>query len=221
MTDDMDGSIEQKTPRETDREWKRGREPLDFSPSSTATDPSHAAQDTSESVKTGRHAYTENATFTTEQIKAPSKREHSWGDREDGRSPWATLNEVNRNFFVDDDKNIGSEQHKQNYVNDTQAWGSQIGLTDWEIKRAAKLVLDADDGWKNNHSIEAVILAALTVSANKATGRRNDLSKAIRPRNPLSENTPDMASTYEDIRDNLGVDYQSVKACRNHLRQFL
>lgn len=189
-----------------DERLRRQREPLDFSPPSTAVEPSSAAQDVSETAKTGRHAYTENATFTMEELPASSDR-------------WASLNQANRDFYASDEKTVGREQQKQDYVNDTAAWGGQIGLTDHEIDRAAHLVLEADSGFHYNHSSAAIVLAALTLAANESRGTRRDTGKEIRQSSPMSDRTPELAMRYETIRDDLGVSRKSVTKCRKHLRE--
>lgn len=203
---------------EDERLRKEQIEQLDHSPSSGAVDPEHAAQDQSESVETGRHAYTGNATFTKERMESQA----SSRDQKNAKHvpQYSSLNELNRRLYEDDEKNTRSEQDKTDYVNDVQAWGTQIGLTGFEIERAATLVLASEDGWMNNHGAETMILAALTLAANESTPGNNSVSKAIRPQSPLVKHE-DMADQYAMIRDELAVESRSVKACRNHLREFL
>lgn len=187
-------------------QWEKDLEPLDYSASSAATNPEGAAQDESTSIKTGRHAYTENATFTKEPMEASSNE-------------FETLNQLNRNFYADEDKQVGREQQKQDRVNDVAAWGEQIGLTSHEIERAATIVLTAEESFARRHGEEGMILAALTLAANESTSGRNDERKAIRPQSPISEDTTDMAETYEEIRKSLDVTTNTVKKCRKHLRE--
>jgi hypothetical protein len=213
---------------EEERRRRRHEEPLDFSPSSTAVDPEHAAQDTSEYVQTGRHAYTENATFTEERIEAPSSRKDTAAPAvsqftdsdEHDHSNWLSLNQANRNYHANDEKNTRTEQRKQDFHNETKAWGRQIGLIDHEIERAITLVEASEMAWKKNHGIETLVLAAFTLVVNEN-------GKAIRPQHEFSSKnhelaeTPEMAETYEEIRDNLGVMRHRVKSCRKYLRELL
>lgn len=203
---------------EDERLRKEQIEMADHSPSSGATDPEHAAQDQSEEVATGRHTYTGNATFTKERMEAGATSEAQ--EQAEHVPQYNSLNELNRRLYDDDEKNARSEQDKTDYVNDTQAWGNQIGLTDFEIKRAARLVLSSTSGWMNNHGSEAIILAALTLSANESTPDNTSTSKAIRPQSPFVEHE-DMADSYASIRDGLGVEPEKVKRCRGHLNGFL
>jgi len=209
-----------------DEQLRRQLEPLDFSPSSTATQPSDAAQDTTEGMKTGRHAYTENATFAVEDIDAPSNDDvrptlpEVWDVDEDGASPYGSLNELNRSVFTNEDTNKGSEQDKQDYRNDAQTWGRHIGLTNHEIQRAIFLVDRAEKGYMNNHGATTIILAALTLAANETNGS-SDTAKAIRPEHALASKTPDLVDNYTSLRDDLDVSRQGVRTCRNHLRQFM
>jgi hypothetical protein len=182
-------------------------QPLDYSPSSGAVDPEHAAQDVSTSAVTGRHAYTENATFTAERMEAESDR-------------WDSLNQANRDWQSDGESN-GSRQHAADHVNDTVAWGRRIGLTSTECEHAANLVLDADAGYMNNHGAETVILAALTLAANTAPDSRPEEQKALREESVFSDQTPDLRDAYEELRNDLDVTRGGVKACRTHLRTHL
>lgn len=182
--------------------WIRDRRPLDFAASSTATNPSHAAQDVSTTVKTGRHAYTENATFTAEKMPAKS-------------DVFESLNELNRNFYADEDDSVGSARHRQDHQNDTQMWGRVIGLTDAEIRRAQYLLARAEAGWMNNHSAAAVVLAALTVAANERSC--GGYTKAIRESAPDTGN-PALVNAYEELRSRLQIPADSIRACRDHLR---
>lgn len=187
---------------------RRTREPLDFSPSSTATTPSHAAQDASETVQTGRHAYTENATFTKESMDAQS-------------SDHDTLNQLNRDFFANEETNVSTEQRRQNAVNDTVAWGQRIGLTDYECERAVWLLEQADDDMKERHGFEPLILAALTLAANEGIDERNTVSKPLRVQQvaiaTFADDIEEMVSVYESIRENLDVAVSTVTDCRAHL----
>lgn len=185
---------------------------MDYSPASSAVPPEAAAQDASESVRTGRHAYTENATFTKEPMDAQSER-------------FETLNEANRDFYADEDTNIRSEQHRRDYRNDTVTWGRRIGLTDAELQRAVDLVLAADEGVMNNHGSAAVILAALTLAANEGHTARTTEPKVLRPEHALApaagEAGSEMVQTYETIRTDLAVDRETVRGARRHLRDFM
>lgn len=205
-----------------ERRRRRDEEPLDFSPSSTAVDPEHAAQDASEDVQTGRHAYTENATFTEERLDAPSANKSEAAPAvseftdsdEHEHSEWLSLNQANRTVYTDDEKNSTTEQRRQGFRDDTEAWGRRIGLTDHEIERAITIIERTEREWRENHGTETVILATLTLVANE-----ND--KAIRERQALSSKNPDMTETYEEIRENLDVMRHRVKSCRDHLRGLL
>lgn len=105
---------------------RRDREPVDRSPASSAVDPEHAAQDQSTEAQTGRHGYTENATYIGGELPSPSKKQrrqskkgkkrenetddwykqmmddHDVKDYPDEISPddstWQTLNQANRDF---------------------------------------------------------------------------------------------------------------------------
>lgn len=213
---------------------KRAREPLDHSPSSTACDPDHAAQDTTTTIQTGRHNYTENATFTKEDMPAQSDQ-------------WNTLNQANRDFYVEnlggdenkdgDEKNIRSEQHKQDDLNDLAAWGSQIGLSAHEIDRAATMVTAIEEPIKRRHGIEAVILAALTMAANEGVDVRHTEPKIIRPGSLFGDEStlsndnselddserefPSMIEAYTKIRGDLRVEKKAVTKCRDHIRDNL
>jgi cysteinyl-tRNA synthetase len=206
-------------------QWERDLEPLDFSASSSATDPEHAAQDESTRLKMGRHRYTENATFTKEDMEGSDESHY-------------TLNELNRNFVAAEDESIGTRQDTVDEQNEVKAWGRQIELTSNEIERAQKLVKSADSGMKNAHGKEAMSLAALTIAANEDTAGE-DSRKSIRRNgidwgddNPLASEHPlerrsmadereQLIENYETLREDLGVDRDSVKACRGYLRRFL
>lgn len=194
---------------------------LDFSPSSTAVDPAAAAQDQSETIQTGRHSYTENATFIRDDIPAKSDR-------------WETLNQANRDFYADETDNedegdhIEKERRKQDHVNDTVCWGRYVGLTDHEIERAASFVLDAEDAYKRNYSIEAIILAALSLAANEGQGERGTHPRTIRPEVPLMTSTDnetvtdglrDLRDNFGQLRDDLTVSRDAIHDSRTHLRQ--
>jgi len=103
---------------------KRDREPLDFSPSSTATDPESATKDQAEDYHTGRFGHTENATFAAETLEAESDR-------------FRSLNQINRQNHKDDE-HYSTDQDHADLKNDARAWGRRIGLLDHEIERAAE-----------------------------------------------------------------------------------
>lgn len=188
-------------------------EPLDFSPSSGATDPVDARKDTDTEMATGRHDYTANETFTRGELPAQSEQ-------------WESLNQANREPIVDDphvdadgvtdEESRKTRQRRTDARNDTRAWGRQIGLTDAEVDRAVRLVLLAEEGWRNNHGTEAVVLAALTLAANEPT----PVPKSIRPSVPV-DTDPDLETTYDAIRTTLDVPREEVNSCREHLRTFL
>lgn len=187
--------------------FKRAEEPIDFSPASTATDPEAAAQDTSEDHQTGRHGYTENASFSSEPLDLtdvqysglaePKAVKEFDGDKdvespppkisddeyEDPRS-YTNLNELNKYFIVDNDgdsssiESVKSEQLEHDHHNDLQSWGKKVGLTDHEIERG-HLLLDSLDNTQNKpHGADAITLAILTLVANESHG--NIPSKILR-----------------------------------------
>lgn len=179
---------------------KRELEPLDFSPSSTATDPADAKHDLGTDYQTGRHAYTENATYPAERMAASSSR-------------WQTLNEANRDFFANDDEHIESARRQQDLHNDVRTWGTQIGLTDSEITAAMELVNATAPGVRRNFGMETIILGALTIAANQAA-TNNYVAKSIRRGGPTTGHT-DLVDTYEQLRRDLHVDPSRVQRFRS------
>lgn len=209
----QDENINHSHPSDDKKSFRRKYiEPLDYSPPSTATDPENAAQDISTPMKTGRHAYTENATFATEEI--PS----TWSN-----SPRDSLNELNRDFIVGEDeegraqiRSPKKEQRKQDEINDTMAWGKRIGLTTVEAKRAAQLTTVPDDGKRRRFGVEAMILAALTIAANEPVVQRRLLRSSV-PR--LDDINKALIDDYEQLRDELEVDTHSVRRARESIRE--
>lgn len=177
-------------------------QPLDYSPSSGATDPEHAAQDASEEMAKGRHAYTPNATFIKEHLPA--------------RSSVPSLNALNRRT-TSDGEHLEEHRRHQDRMNDVRAWGRRIGLTKAECQRAVHLI--DSGGWLNSASIEATALAALTLAANEATGGA-DSKKSIRPNGPSTDN-PDLVERYTQLREDLDVDPEDVRSVRQRLRERL
>jgi len=184
------------------------REPLDYSPASGATDPEHAAQDQSTMSQVGRFAYMDNTTSIGGHLDAKSDR-------------WRSLNDANRDFAGGDGEDIHTKQRELDCVNDTRAWGHRIGLMDWEVGTAAQLVRDADRGYLNNHGSETVILAALTLAANVAPVNRPSEQKELRSSSVFAGQSPVLRDNYEELRKSLDVSRRGVKACRQHLRDFL
>jgi len=212
-TTDSEHCQESDTPHEdrpptgdTDPTDSRRHDPpeqvLDYSPASGAVDPSDAAQDQSTTARTGRHSYTENATFTKEQMPAQS-------------DAFETLNEANRNFYASDDESVGSARHEQDYHNSVHAWGEFIGLTDSEQYRASHLLEQTSPESRNGFGVATIALAALTLAANE-----QPWPKAIRPTVPVDSDS-DLCDRYDTLLTELEVDPSLVRSCRQHLRQFL
>ena len=197
------------TPTERYYRWERRqrrREPLDFAPSSTAVDPRDAAQDESTETRTGRHSYTENATFTKEPMEASSYR-------------WETLNQANRDFYADDETDVKQAQREQDWRNDVIAWGRQIGLTDYECRRGADLATAELNSGLGGIAKEALALATLTIAANESHPVQ---PKTIRPSSDIDVedvDTEQLQDNYEQIRTDLGIDTKSVRSARQTIRE--
>lgn len=174
--------------------------PLDFSPNSTATTAEDARQDLGTAFQTGRHAYTENATYIPENIPAQSNK-------------WRTLNDINRETVHDEDDHVESARRRHDRRTDIRTWGTQIGLTDPEIVRAIKIVEATTAGVRRNFGIETVILGALTLAANESATNAT-VAKSIRLDGPSTHN-PDLVEQYESIRENLSVSSVRVSQFRS------
>jgi hypothetical protein len=209
-----------------DERIRRQIERLNRDPSSTAVDPEHAAQDQSEDLQTGRHAYTDNATYIQRDIETPSDRRFVETDEEgvmlqdpdweppedwdydpddpDGASPWRTLNQANRDFkLVDGDSGpetagIKQDQRDQDITNDLVAWGKRVGLTSTELERATDMIANVEGQWLTNLGHDAVILATLTVVANQGPPEYAGRHKILRPRRPCPDDAdvPDGHGTF-------------------------
>jgi len=188
--------------------------------------------------QTGRHGYTDNATSIGGKIPAPSNRvaDDPHDDRETSR--WTTLNEANRDFKaigdLDDPEtgDVKEEQRESDIVNDVQSWGERVGLTELEIKRATRYIIDADGDWIENTTYDAIILGALTVVANEGPPEFGGVHKIIRPNRPLPNEEvietlethgeyvkrEGMVSSYSEIKDSLDVSDSLVRRARSHLR---
>jgi hypothetical protein len=204
----QDEGIEHSHPSDDKKSFRRKYiEPLDYSPPSTATNPENAAQDISTPMKTGRHAYTENATFATEDIPSTWSNSHR-----------QSLNELNRNFYADEGSHIETEKRKQDEINDTMAWGKRIGLTNVEAQRAAHLATlpTADD--KRRLGVDATILSALTIAANEPVVRRRLLRSTVPDLDGI--NTA-LIDDYEQLREELNIETQTVRQAREKIRQIM
>lgn len=180
--------------------------PLDFSPSSTAVDATAALKDTATATATGRHDYTPNATYIGGEIG---------GSNEIG----LTLNQLNRGWRHTDEPTPDEETPKQaqrsrDRANDIAAWGDTVGLTDAETARAATLVAAIPSAVLRTYSVEATILAALTLAANEQHGSNTTTAKSIRRRGPDTGH-PDLVAAYERLRADLGVDPETVTRARS------
>ena len=173
--------------------------PLDFSPSSTATDPSDAKQDLTTSYAIGRFNYTDNATYIGEDLPASSELGQ-------------TLNQINRDTRDDDDDHVESARRQADLRREVQMWGTQIELTDAEIRVAESIVMSVPAGARRNFGLDVVVLGALTVAANQVTGAPHT-SKSIRLRGPETGNT-ELVEQYESLRDDVGVTADAVSRFR-------
>jgi len=192
----------------TDRESP----PLDYSPSSTAIDESDARYDEHREVAVGRHDYTDNATFTDEEIPV-TPDDRRWADDTDVVTPWRTLNDANR-YYTDDEDGVRAKQHEQDAVNDCHSWGQRIGLTRLERERAAGIIRAAERGVRNEYGMETVVLAALTLAANEDDGVG---IRSLRD-NGIDVDTPEsMTRAYEQFRQTLDTPSDTIRDCRNHL----
>jgi hypothetical protein len=210
--DDDDGGVPEKyedLPPKIPEDKKSFRrqfiEPLDFAPASGAVDEVHAAQDMDTGYYTGRHAYTENATFTNEDI--PS----TWSN-----SPRDSLNELNRNFYANEDKSVSSEQHKLDEQNDAKAWAKRVGLTEVEGKRAAYLTTKVEANAKKQYTATAVILAAITIAANEPVVQRRVVRSTVPD---LEDINTSFVEDYEQLREDLGVETLTVRRAREAIRE--
>jgi len=223
-----------RSEKDESEQFQQNHEPLDFSASSAAVDPKDAAQDVSESQKTGRHSYTDNATFTDERLQrtnpeCPGYADAIDTDDEDDPRSYASLNDLNRYFKVvePDEKSptttsLKSDQRKTDAQLDLQEWGRRIGLTVYEIDHALQLFKQTDDEHRQNNN--ALILAALTIVANKEWS--NIPQKIIQPRRQhLADGfdsvvaRDDMTSTFEEIRTGLGISTSEIKSARKYINK--
>jgi hypothetical protein len=222
-----------RSEKDESKEFQENHEPLDFSASSSAVDADDAAQDVSEQQKTGRHSYTDNATFTNERLQRtdPAHAGHADAtnaDEDDPRS-YRSLNDLNRYFkVVESDEEspttttLKDEQRKTDAQLDLQEWGRRIGLTVYEINHALRLFEQTDDDQRRNNN--ALILAALTIVANKAWS--NIPQKIIQPyRQHLADGfdsvvaQDDMASAFEEIRTGLELTTSEIKSARKYINE--
>jgi len=177
--------------------------PLDYAPSSTATNPTDAKRDMETDYAVGRFAYTQNATYTDEDLPAHSELA-------------TTLNQINRET-TDDDSHVESARRKTDRRNDVRSWGRRIGLTDTEITEAIHIVEGVPSGSLRNFGVETVILGALSIAANMKLGG-NHTVRSIRLRGaPVGNNAP--VERYESLRQNLSVSQQSVSDFRRWYNQ--
>jgi len=192
---------EQTRPKNNDTFVERPEEQpdLDFSPSSTALDPSDAKQDMGERTVVGRFDYTPNATFTTEDLPAQSDEAE-------------TLNQLNRET-TDGDEHIEQARRDADLRRQIRGWGNHIGLTDPEVNEAVRIVESVPAGARRNFGLDAVCLAALTISANQPTCGPHT-SKSIRLRGPNTD-TPALVGRYESIREDTGVTQRRVSSIRS------
>lgn len=172
---------------------------LDFSPASTAVDPSDAKQDLGAGYAVGRFDYTPNATYTDEDLPADSDAA-------------ATLNQFNREQDSASDEDMESPRRETDLRRDVEGWGRQIGLTDPEIHEAVRLVATTPTGVRRNFGLETVCLGALTLAANNGPSN-SYIAKSIRLDGPTTDN-PDLVTNYEQIRDDLGVTQRRVSDFR-------
>lgn len=179
---------------------------LDFSPSSTALNPSDAKQDMGKQTVVGRFDYTPNATFTIEDLPAQSDEAE-------------TLNQLNRET-TDESEHIEQARRDTDLRRQVRAWGNHIGLTDLEVNEAVRIVESVPAGARRNFGLDPVCLAALSISANQPTCGRHT-SKSIRLRGPNTD-THALVQQYESIREDMGVTQRRVSEFRswynrNHL----
>lgn len=172
---------------------------LDFSPASTAVDPSDAKQDLGAGYAIGRFEYTPNATYTDEDLPASSDAA-------------ATLNQFNREQDSASDEDMESPRRETDLRRDIEGWGRQIGLTDPEIREAVRLVVAIPTGVRRNFGLETVCLGALTLAANNGPSN-SYLAKSIRLNGPNTDN-PDLVTSYEQLREDLGVRQRRVSDFR-------
>ena len=172
---------------------------LDFSPASTAVDPSDAKQDLGAGYAVGRFDYTPNATYTDEDLPADSDAA-------------ATLNQFNREQDSASDEQMESARRETDLRRDIEGWGRQIGLTDPEIREAVRLVVTIPTGVRRNFGLETVCLGALTLAANNGPSN-SYIAKSIRLNGPNTDN-PDLVTSYEQIREDLGVTQRRVSDFR-------
>ena len=172
---------------------------LDFSPASTAVDPSDAKQDLGAGRAVGRFEYTPNATFTDETLPANSNAA-------------ATLNQFNREQDSASEKDMETPRRETDLRRDVEGWGRQIGLTDPEIREAVRLVATTATGVRRNFGLETVCLGALTLAANSGPSNSH-VTKSIRLDGPNTDN-PDLVTRYEQLREDLGVSQKRVSDFR-------
>jgi len=223
-----DESEDEEWWRKRERQFQCDEEPVDRSPSSTAVDPEHAAQDNSTELRTGRHDYTPNETFIGGELPAARDDDNRWADEDPEEvSSYASLNQANRRITTDGENDPRSEQIQLDYENDIQTWGQHVGLTSHEISVVKRLFQRVDETLREGYNSETVILAALTIVANEDDRTRQ--TKVIREDvTPIAEDptTPavchnGMVENYEDLRKQLNITKRAIRACREHLQQKL
>lgn len=199
-------------------------EPLDYSPSSGATDPDHAAQDESTTMKEGRLGYTDNATYIGGYIPSSSDTPHgiidppAWMANDEGNSQWDSLNEANSDFIADEDgdSHIETERRAFERRQDCQMWGRQIGLSDPEIQRAIYIIEETDVTMrKYPHGADTAVLAALTLAANEAS---IGTKKSIRD-NGVDTGHDDLVANFESIRADLTISSDELIMSRQDLHE--
>lgn len=201
--------------------------PIDYSPASSAVDPEAAAQDQSESTKTSRHAYTENATFIGGIIPSTAINETALADERGDREPvkryYDTLNQLNRDFTtgqVDTDETDDNVEHleqrrrEHDRQNDVIAWGRQIGLSGPEIDFAVEMMSALSDGIRRAHGTDTLVLATLSLAANN-----KDVTtvKSIRLDHGIDTGHTELTTNFEGIRSDLNIEPASITAARKDI----
>jgi hypothetical protein len=144
-----------------------------------------------------------------------------------------TLNETNRNMLS------GSEEtHQEQLRRDhdrrkqLEAWGNQIGLSDFEIEQAKYLLDEIPDEIRMGNGDEAAILAALKFAANEDRGPEGQ--KILNPdKEHIAEvekeeldtdrvfYREDMVKAYEEIRDGQSITPTEIGNVRDAIRECL
>ena len=172
---------------------------LDFSPASTAINPSDAKQDLGAAYAVGRFDYTPNATYTDEELPAKSEAAVS-------------LNQFNREQDSNSDEDMESPRRETDLRRDIEGWGHQIGLTKTEIHEAAAIVDATPTGVRRNFGLEAVCLGALTIAANQPTHGEHT-AKSIRLCG-VTTNNPQLVENYEQLKGDVAVATSVISAFR-------